>query len=147
MSLVKVSDSKITDVESAYAGQEFIHVDEFDPSTTGQTITVERPVTAVATKKKKSRKDKKRKRKVLTSEVDADGEEVEGEEPMVEAPAGDNTPAIDMTQWSEFNLDPSLVLGLRDLGFTAPTEIQKRTLPVILPMDRDLLGAGKSISA
>jgi hypothetical protein len=104
---------------------------------TGATVTVEKPV-VTKEKKKKSRKDKKRKKVVDVAE---EVEEVEEKEPLAKEPV-DETPAIDMTQWGEFNLEPRLIHGLRDLGFTAPTEIQKRTLPVILPMDRDLLGAG-----
>lgn len=47
-------------------------------------------------------------------------------------------------EWEALGLDSSLVKGLYDLGYTTPTDIQKASIPVLLPMDRDLLAAAQT---
>ena len=50
----------------------------------------------------------------------------------------------DISKWEEFRLSPFLLKGLQDLGFTYPTDIQKRSLPFTLSGKRDILGAAST---
>ncbi|KAJ3286470.1 ATP-dependent RNA helicase [Borealophlyctis nickersoniae] len=68
------------------------------------------------------------------------GEEVEGGSEDV----GNEGEDVDMSGWSTFPLSPVIVKGLRALKFTAPTEIQSKTLPVTLGGERDLIGAAET---
>lgn len=54
-----------------------------------------------------------------------------------------------MTTFKEFGLNPEIMKSLDDLGFTAPTPIQEKTIPFILETKKDLIalaqtGTGKT---
>jgi len=48
-----------------------------------------------------------------------------------------------MQDWAQFNLNPSLLHGLQDLKFTTPTQIQAKTIPVVMS-GHDVVGAAQT---
>lgn len=48
--------------------------------------------------------------------------------------------------WTEFPLHPLIKRGLHKLGFTDPTEIQKRAIPVALQSGKDVVGVAETVS-
>ncbi|KAJ3384522.1 ATP-dependent RNA helicase [Lobulomyces angularis] len=141
---------------------EFIHIDDFPMEESGsykkQKLTDsskcdKEGVSKVATiitkpdkkalnkikNKKNLRKEKKllAKEKRNTLQTNATKEEIHIGEQVP-------NPVLDMSNWSIFELHPLLISGLHDLGFTSPTEIQKKTLPFTMKYKRDLLGAAQT---
>ncbi|HJH60848.1 MAG TPA: DEAD/DEAH box helicase [Bacteroidetes bacterium] len=49
-----------------------------------------------------------------------------------------------MSQFQDFNLNPSLLRAIEELGFTEPMPIQRETLPVLLSKRTDLVGLAQT---
>lgn len=53
---------------------------------------------------------------------------------------------LDMSAWEQFGLNVLIIKGLRQLGFSAPTEIQAQVLLPAIEHKRDILGAAETVS-
>jgi len=51
---------------------------------------------------------------------------------------------IDISRWTQYELHPLLIKGLRDLGFQNPTPIQQLSLPHGLTFYKDIIGAAET---
>ena len=51
-----------------------------------------------------------------------------------------------MEAWHEMGLPLVIIRALKDLGFTSPTEIQSKTIPVAMDTTRDIIGAAETVS-
>ena len=54
-----------------------------------------------------------------------------------------------MTKFNELGIDDSILLAVQELGFERPTEVQEKTIPIVLNQKTDLValaqtGTGKT---
>lgn len=61
----------------------------------------------------------------------------------VEDPGIETVPG--MESWQNMGVPLPIIRALKDLGFTSPTEIQRRAIPVAMDTTRDVIGAAETV--
>ena len=51
-----------------------------------------------------------------------------------------------MEAWQDVGIPLPIVQALKELGFTTPTEIQRRAIPVAMDTTHDVIGAAETVS-
>ena len=51
-----------------------------------------------------------------------------------------------MEAWQDMGVPLPIIRALKELGFTMPTEIQRRAIPVAMDTTRDVIGAAETVS-
>ena len=64
---------------------------------------------------------------------------METDEPGMETVEG-------MEAWQEMGVPLPIIRAMKELGFTSPTEIQRRAIPVAMDTNRDIIGAAETVS-
>lgn len=54
--------------------------------------------------------------------------------------------AMEMREWAELGVASPLLRALNELKFFKPTEIQKRTIPLVAKGNNDIIGAAETVS-
>ena len=90
-------------------------------------------------KRKRRRGGETEKKKIKTSESGPNGSKMEIDD------SGMGTAVTGMEAWGEMGLPLPIIRGLKDLGFTSPTEIQRQAIPVAMDTNRDVIGAAETV--
>ena len=71
--------------------------------------------------------------------TERDGMETEADQSGTETVSG-------MEAWQDMGLPLPIIQALKELGFTAPTEIQRHAIPIAMDTTRDVIGAAETVS-
>ena len=97
-------------------------VEKGKKKTEAQTSKSDKPATEEKPKKKK--KNKPTKKAALTCDA----------------------PGVDVSAWSDFQLDSRIMGALSKMGFSAPTHVQAECIPAAIRDRRDVIGAAQTVS-
>lgn len=53
--------------------------------------------------------------------------------------------SVDVSAWSDFQLDSRIMTALADIGFSAPTHVQAECIPAAIRDRRDIIGAAQTV--
>lgn len=99
-------------------------VEKGKKKTEAQASKSDKPATEEKTKKKK----KKPTKKAVSKEEESDA------------------PGVDVSAWSDFQLDSRIMGALSKMGFSAPTHVQAECIPAAIRDRRDVIGAAQTVS-
>lgn len=134
---------------SLFSKQHSFHGDESEalPTLTDSVQAVKEDGTGRRRKRRKITNRKKR----VSKKDDDEQYGMETQDNVVERNEaqdkfGTETVVNGMEAWHEMTVPIPIIRALKDLGFTIPTEIQQRAIPVAMDTTHDVIGAAETVS-